>query len=325
MENLPTVVSVHALRAGYLTLPERLFITPIEDPDQRKTVPSLSFLIQHQSPATGKITRLVFDLGIRREPELYAESIRRHTSTRQPLAGYPDVTQSLETGGLSSSDIDFVILSHVHWDHVGMPSDFPDSRFIVGNGSIGLLTGTRTITNGGHSIFEHDLLPIDRTMELCAKDSPYSCGDKTGHHKSPGFPFSRPFWQPLEDIPHTIDVFSDRSVYIVDAPGHLPGHINLLCRVSACPDRYVYLGGDGCHDRQILTGQKEIAEWEDHNYPNQTCCIHADRTQAMQTLQMIRKLEEGKTSLGQVEVIFAHDAEWAKIASKEGKFFPGSI
>lgn len=324
----PNTVSVHALRAGQLTLPEKQFISPIEDLDQRKTVPSLSFLIQHKASSTGKVTRFIFDLGIRREPELYAEPIRQHTTTRQPLHGRPDVIDSLSLGGLSSSDIDFVILSHVHWDHVGMPSDFADAGFIVGNGSLDLLSGKKKTNNGGHSHFESDLLPEDRTLELPAppNDNVPVVEKARGLNKIPqSLPFDQPLWEPFETLPHVIDVFSDGSLMIVDAPGHLPGHINLLCRVNVNPIRYVYLAGDACHDRRILIGEKGIAEWPDSNTPLKICCIHANRDKAMQTIRMIRNLETHGTLLGDVEVILAHDAEWADSANLEGKYFPGHL
>ena len=110
-------VQVHALQAGHLTLPERFFVHPASD-TARRTVPSLSFLIQHEDPISRKVTRVLLDLGLRRCVERYPEPIQKHISTRQPLTTDPDVTKSLATGGLGPDDIDYVIYSHVHWDHV---------------------------------------------------------------------------------------------------------------------------------------------------------------------------------------------------------------
>ena len=39
-------------------------------------------------------------------------------------------------------------------------------------------------------------------------------------------------WKPYGILPRTIDVFQDGSVLLVDAPGHLPGHMNLLARTG---------------------------------------------------------------------------------------------
>jgi hypothetical protein len=105
-------VQVHALSAGHLTLPEKFFVYPASE-TSRKTVPSLAFLIQHCNSDTGKVTRIVFDLGLRRDIQRYSKDIQRHASTRQPVSTDPDVVKSLAAGGLGADDIDFVIYSHV--------------------------------------------------------------------------------------------------------------------------------------------------------------------------------------------------------------------
>lgn len=109
---LSGTAELHALSAGHLTLPEKFFVHPASE-DSRRTVPSLAFLIQHHHPITGKVTRIVFDLGLRRDVQRYSEAIQRHVSTRQPLTTDPDVVKSLEAGGLSADDIDYIIYSHV--------------------------------------------------------------------------------------------------------------------------------------------------------------------------------------------------------------------
>jgi hypothetical protein len=117
---LPVTAELYALSAGHLTLPEKFFVHPASN-DSRKTVPSLAFLIQHYHPITGKITRIVFDLGLRRDVHQYSEAIQRHVSTRQPLTTDPDVTKSLAAGGLSADDIDYIIFSHVRRQYFNNP------------------------------------------------------------------------------------------------------------------------------------------------------------------------------------------------------------
>lgn len=105
-------VQVHALSAGHFSLPEEQFVQPAS-PGARRIVPSLCFLIQHVSSATGNTTRIVLDLGLRRDVDRYSEPIRRHVATRQPITTDPDVVKSLAAGGLNPDDIDYVIYSHV--------------------------------------------------------------------------------------------------------------------------------------------------------------------------------------------------------------------
>ena len=313
--NMATV-SVHALNAGHLTIPERFFIVPA-DPEAKTTVPSLSFLVQHKDQA-GKLTRIVFDLGMRRDLGLYPKVLQDHLANRKPVDTEPDVVATLAEGGLGVSDIDYVIFSHVHYDHVGLPKDFtdPKTRFIIGPGAHDLLSGKTQHDLGSHMVFESDLLPAERTIELPFPDSTNSGSSEYS-------------WAPLDSFPHAIDFFKDGSVYIVNAPGHLPGHINLFCRISEKPTRFICLAGDACHDVRLLRGERDIATWTDDT--GKYCCIHVDIPSTKETLARLRaalndgiKLE-GNAERAQVEVVLAHDFAWEEEAKRKGKFWPGKI
>lgn len=194
----------------------------------------------------------------------------------------------------------------VHWDHVGEPRDFHTSRFIVGSGAKALLQGASASLRGGHSFFEADLLPESRTTELASpstKDCGISALGKPDFHQG---------WSAHRMFPNVMDVFQDGSLLIVDAPGHLPGHINLLAKTGS--KESVYLGGDACHDRRIIRMEKEIGIWPDTE--GHVCCIHADRDEAKRTIARIRAIEE----LG-VEVIFAHDVEWEQDPKNKKRFW----
>lgn len=201
----------------------------------------------------------------------------------------------------------------MHWDHIGEPLDFPTSTFVVGHGALALLDGTSSALRGGHSFFEHDLLPKGRTIEL---SDPNTNTDTTGSNpeiepESRNLSFDRE-WKKCGSLPKALDLFGDGSVFVVDAPGHLPGHINLLVHTSSSES--IYLAGDVCHDRRLLTGEREIGTWEDAE--GHTCCIHSDRAKAEETIMMVRGLEgEG------VEVVLAHDDQWEIEARKVGRFF----
>lgn len=317
-------VTIHALEAGWFTMPERFFVAPLEDKESRKTVPSLSFLIQHVDRSTGTTSRIVFDLGLRREIEHYSEAILSHIATRKPLSTVPDVVASLGWGDLAPDDIDAVVLSHLHWDHIGTPKDFETSKFVIGAGGLSLLKGSQGA--GTHNKFEPDLLPLQRTVEVPSPE------DNTTGEAAPGLDgrqgqttwrnsLNTLPWKEKGPFPHTLDVFQDGSVFLVWAPGHLVGHLNMLCRKK--DGGYVYLGGDAAHDMRLISGDKDIATWKEQS--GQVCCIHQDPSIARETMSRIRKAKEGETPLGFVEVVLAHDGQWAHQAKERGRFFPGSL
>lgn len=316
-------VELNALSASHFTLPEEQFVQPASH-GARRTVPSLTFLVQHYDSLNNRTTHILFDLGLRRDISRYSEPIQRHIATRQPLTTEPDVVKSLRAAGLSPDDINFVIYSHVHWDHVGEPRDFHWSKFVVGHGALDVLAGrSESLLRGGHSFFESDLLDPSRTFELpdpADKREVQHVTDWefTGDWHSSITENLKGPWKKLENLPAVLDVFNDGSLFIVDAPGHLPGHINLLARTLKEDDSvaWVYLAGDSCHDRRILRGEKSIGEWLDAC--GEVCCIHADRAQAEETIERIRDLERNG-----VEVILAHDVEWEE--SNANRIFQGKL
>ena len=48
------------------------------------------------------------------------------------------------------------------------------------------------------------------------------------------------------------DFFGDGSFYLLDAPGHAPGHLCGLARTTASPASFVFMGADACHHPGVL-------------------------------------------------------------------------
>lgn len=219
----------------------------------------------------------------------------------------PDVRQSLVEGGVEPSDISHVIISHVHWDHTGTPTDYSQAQFWVGSGALDLL---KSGLGGhlGHQHFESKLFDGLSAKEF--PEVPLRAGEASTEQDG---------WQRIGAL-WMYDFQGDGSIYVVDAPGHLPGHVNLLARVGA--GRWIYLVGDACHDPRLLTGEKRIAEWTDA--AGRSCCIHADRAGAEATLARIRDLQAAAGGAGvHLEVILAHGMDW--VEANPGAFLPGSI
>jgi glyoxylase-like metal-dependent hydrolase (beta-lactamase superfamily II) len=167
-------------------------------------------------------------------------------------------------------------------------------------------------------IFNPNELPGDRTSELPPvreEEAPRAFKNQLTDLK----------WKPMAGFPATIDFYGDGSLYVIDAPGHLFGHVNLLSRTE--PSRWVYLGGDCCHDPRILRGEKGIALYDDGKGGLRS--VHADTEVAAATVERIARflkqgkvIEEGGGSV-EVEVVVAHDRGWAD-ANKD-RFLPGRL
>ncbi|KAH8595656.1 beta-lactamase-like protein [Bisporella sp. PMI_857] len=299
-------VSVSALAGGFITLPEKFFVYPSE-PEAKKTVPSLAFLITHPGFKEVKTqqkspVRLMFDLGLRSRSQDYTLQQQKHLENREPFTLGPSIAVKLSEGGLSAAtDIDIVLLSHVHYDHHGDPEDFKQATFVLGSGSLNILQrGLGGIAS--HQHFQPDILPDGRTIELptASEGQSVNVALKTGNTLSLR-------WAPIGPFPFGMDLLSDGSIYIIDSPGHLPGHINLLCRIG--PQNWVYLGGDACHDTRLLSGERAVATWEDDG--GYTHCIHLDKPKAEETIRRIRQLTNSVSEgLQRTEIIMAHDLEW---------------
>ena len=298
-ENQP-FCTISALEGGVLVAAESLFIAESDLPGNLLTLPALCFLIQH-SKADPTPKRLVFDLGI--NPDLSAYPPKTRERIDGPSALFradltaPHCLGSLAHGGATPDDIDFVILSHCHWDHIGDTHPFTKATFVVGH-------DTKTLFESGgyptdpNSRYRADLLPTERTRYL----------PPTSSNKD---------WTPIGPFPHALDFFGDGSLYIIDSTGHLEGHINLLIRTSA-DGAWIYLGGDSLHDRRIFTGEAHIRV----GLPDlPEFCMHVNRVEAEAHIARIRELEKNE----RVRVIFAHDVKWYDENKGGASFWPGKI
>ena len=279
--------NVSALEAGHIELPLEMFITPAP-PGAIDVAPSLSFLIEHSKNKS----KFVFDLGIRRDWENYTPENVKWIKNTYTVHVPQDVIESLKKGGTSPSDISTVCLSHCHFDHVGDTTPFTNSTFIVGGEAASLFApGYPTDPN---SIFATALLPPERTIFLSSVE-----------------------WLPLGPFPCTLDFYGDGSLYIVDSPGHLPGHINVLVRTS--PDGgWVYLAGDSAHNWRLVTGEAEVAIGHPGHLHS---CAHADKALTEEHILRIRAL--WKTP--RVRIILAHDEPWYTENKGGSAFWPGKI
>jgi len=285
---------ISALEGGEFNIPLE-FVISNSAPGVVEVQPALCFLIQHSN----KAEKIMFDLGMRRDDTSQPPALQKALSN--PLFSHrvpQGCVESLALGNLTPSDIDIVILSHLHCDHVGDTRVFRRSKFVVGNGCHKLLE--KCYPEDPESIYASDLLPHDRTRFLPPADSDVVEG-----------------WKAIGPFPHAYDFYEDGSLYIIDSPGHLIGHVNILARTSS-DGAWIYLAGDSAHHWNLITGESQIAvgaPW-DVKY-----CAHHDKQKADGHIANIQTLWK----MPRVRILLAHDTQWWNANKVGAAFWPGII
>ena len=121
-------IKVSALEGGHVKLPLSFFLQEAA-PGELVVVPAISFLLRH----TSRSDTFLFDLGIRPDPENLTGAGITTAKMRMVLEGR-DIPAALEKGGLSRTEVKHVAISHIHFDHTGVPKAFPNATFLLGVG-----------------------------------------------------------------------------------------------------------------------------------------------------------------------------------------------
>ncbi|OAP63483.1 hypothetical protein AYL99_02710 [Fonsecaea erecta] len=274
---VPRTVDVYVLPTGYLWLPDR-WIFADGDLKVRHLSPDYSFLIQHPSGQN-----VLFDLGMRKDLDNNPRVIREDYDAIEPYVP-KDAHDLLSEGPVKPELIDMVVLSHMHFDHSGDVERFPRSKIIVG-------PGTRDCIHPGYptidgSPFDGSVLAHQGFIELDI--SQYGRLEEAS--VPPSFAFEE-----------GVDIFGDGSFFILDAPGHMPGHQMALARTGE--DEWVVMGGDCCHHRDLLEHPSRDISIDVG--PNGQPGFHKDPVSARRTIQRTKALHSNPS----VFVVLAHDAQ----------------
>lgn len=148
----------------------------------------------------------------------YADHFRAATSkgvyrlyawvTPVSFDGHESLHGQLRAHGIAPGDIDTVLLSHFHADHLAGLRDFPQARVMasqVGWDAVRRLSGFAAVRQA----FVPELLPPDIAARLAFVEA-------TPETALPAA---------LAPFTHGRDISGSGEIYIVDLPGHAPGHL----------------------------------------------------------------------------------------------------
>jgi N-acyl homoserine lactone hydrolase len=227
----------------------------VDDPEGMERIPAPSYLIQHRRGL------IVFDTGLAPEaatdPDpIYGPFLRE--VAKLEYAESQRLDRQIEALDFRLSDVTHVIASHLHLDHVGGLHLFPDATLLVGRGELGYAFWPDPAHAG---LYQRDRLEALRSRR----------------------------WREVDE---DTDLFGDGGIVILDTPGHSPGELSLLVRLSG---QTIILTGDTVHLRD---GYARCL-----NY-----CLDYDSLAARRSMRRLQALSEAL----EAQVWIGHDpGDWA--------------
>ncbi len=302
-------IEVSALEAGILQLIHTRFMAGSQ-PGESTMCPSLAFSLRHST--TGE--HLVFDMGIRRDMDVHPPAVQKSIKGRV-IATPQSVDESLRKGGIDPAEVKTVIVSHLHYDQC-VSCISHKVRPLCSHSGSSTASEMRLLFRKPPSSWaatprSSSRTPTPRTPRRtsCKRPSPSLAPASIGPSE---------LTESIGPFPRAYDYFGDGSMYIVDAAGHLPGHVNIFARTNA-NGSWIYLAGDTAHDMALLTGEREVAFSFDE--AGKMVCAHTDKDKAVAHIARVRQL----LGVPKVQVLLAHDYVWYE-ANKGGEaFLPGVI
>lgn len=182
--------------------------------------------------------------------------------------GKRPLVEVMEEAGLSPDDVDYAVVTHVHWDHVGALADLPRARVLASLGELKWAQPfTRFVENGA---MPHHL--------------------KRAKSRLYAFPFNGP---PVDGFQQSFDVFGDGAIVAVPLPGHTPGSTGYLVRGPGGVT-YFFIGD--------TTWTAKGVELPAHK----TLPMDLDQAALTTTLARVHAMAEARA--GELVVLPAHDA-----------------
>jgi N-acyl homoserine lactone hydrolase len=188
---------------GRAHLPDLSHLTPDRNFGKPVTIPILMFLIDH--PKGLVVVDTGVDTDATGDPFLEARSEQRIDRQMRHLGYEPD-------------DVKYVILTHLHFDHMACMTLFPDATFIVRRSELRSAWWPDAYQGG----YDFDSLMRSRGLK---------------------------YLQPPDN--ETLDVFLDGSVICFDTRGHTEGHQSVL--VNLPKSGRIVLVGDAVQVEENLT------------------------------------------------------------------------
>ena len=197
------MIRLTPIEAGFLTTETANLC---EGAEGRITIPVACWIVEHPKGT------VIFDTGLHNE-------LVDDTTLLGVLAGVFDVSMKQDLGaqireaGFDPAAIDYIVFSHLHFDHSGGTAAIPNGRVVV----------QRDEWQYVHSMGEQEA-------------ATYTASDYDLGHD-------------IQEVEGLHDIFGDGAVVCVPTPGHTAGHQSLRVRLESGD---VLLVGDCCYWQRML-------------------------------------------------------------------------
>ncbi|KTD51015.1 MBL fold metallo-hydrolase [Legionella quateirensis] len=260
------MIEYRLFEAGYCRHCERMTLK--SGRLKQSEYPALCALIKH--PHHGYI---LFDTGYSDRffhlTKKFPFSLYRHLT---PVVLQKSLKEQLLQHNIQPEEINYIVISHFHADHIGGIIDFPNARYICHPAAIEDIKnkkGIRALLQG----FLPKLLPDDFYQRLIVLND-----------EIPLTPSLLPFTSGF-------DLFDDGLLIAISLPGHAKGQIGLYFNSL----KETFLVADSCWHQETF---KEL------DYPSElTYLIHHDKKEYLQTIKNLHSLS--KTNK-EIDIIPSH-------------------
>jgi glyoxylase-like metal-dependent hydrolase (beta-lactamase superfamily II) len=216
---------------------------------ERRKFPSGVFLIKHATKGY-----LLFDTGYSRT--IYKAGFKAwiyRTLNPTYVTRQDEILTQLQKEGIRPADIKYVVISHLHPDHIGGIQFFPNSKFILSEGSYATFKQPKW-----NDLLIKALIPSwfeDKIEVLQVKDR-----------------------LKFRDNIFGYDLFNDGSLILTELEGHTHGHLG-----AYIPGKLM-LAGDACWGEDLMESSKKMRRLIQH--------VNNDYKAFKDSLDLLAALEE---------------------------------
>ncbi len=125
---------------------------------------------------------------------------------------------------MAADDVGTVVMTHLHSDHASGISQFPDATFVLSDAE-----WTAAAAGGGRQGYLHH--QFDHAFDYRLVD------------------FGGPAADSFATFGRALDLFGDGSVRLVSTPGHTPGHLSVVLRLTG---RELLLTADAAYTMRTI-------------------------------------------------------------------------